>query len=201
MYELFLKIVALVEYLGYFGIFIMTMIESTFVPIPSEVTLIPAGFLVSQGKMNGPLVLFISVLGTLAGSLINYMIAYKFGRSLLINYGRYFFLNAQKFNKIETFFTKHGAISTFTGRLLPGVKHFISFPAGLGRMNVRLFCVYTALGGAIWSFILLALGYFIGENTALIKLYIKQINFILFVSVVCIIAIYVWVRQSSKKRY
>lgn len=199
MYELFLKIVALVEYLGYFGIFIMTMIESTFLPIPSEITLIPAGFLISQGKMNGLLVLIISILGTLAGSLLNYAIAYKFGRSLLINYGRYFFLNPHKLSKIEAFFVKHGAISTFTGRLLPGVKHFISFPAGLGKMNLRLFCIYTSLGGAIWSLILILLGYFIGENSALIKAYIKQINFILFVTVVCIVALYLWLRQGGQR--
>ena len=200
MYELFIKLVEVIEYLGYLGIFIMTVVESTFIPIPAEITLIPAGYLVAEGELNGPLVLLIATLGTVCGSLLNYYIAFYYGRSLLINYGKFFFLSPNKLIKIEGFFQKYGALSTFFGRMLPGIKHFISFPAGLGKMDFKQFCFYTAVGGFLWSLILVVLGYYIGENTDLIKLYIKQINYVLFVIVVCIIAGYIWRRGLKVDR-
>ena len=115
----------------------MTFIESTFIPIPSEITMIPAGYLIGKGELNFFLVFLCSISGTVLGALTNYMIAYHYGRKLLVNYGKYFFLNTTKLVKIELFFRKYGKISTFFGRMLPGVKHFISFPAGLGKMNLR----------------------------------------------------------------
>lgn len=198
MYELFLKIVDLVHTFGYPGIFIMTFIESTFIPIPAEVTMIPAGYLVQQGELNGYLVWLTSVAGTLGGSLTNYYIAYHFGRKFLIQYGKYFFINEDKLRAMEYFMQKHGAISTFSGRLLPGVKHFISFPAGLAKMNLRIFTLYTILGGAIWCAILIYLGYAIGENEDLIMKYLKQINFAIVVSLVCLVSFYIW---KNKIRY
>lgn len=198
MYEFFLDIVDLIARFGYFGIFVMTFIESTFIPIPAEITLIPAGFLVAQGEMDGVVVLVVSVLGTLGGSLCNYWIAYHYGRRILIRYGRYFFINEQKLQKIEHFFDKHGSISAFTGRLLPGVKHFISFPAGLARMNLRNFCFYTMSGGTIWCSILIYLGFVIGENDALIKKNLQVVNTILIVFVACLIAFYIGYRKLSQ---
>jgi membrane protein DedA with SNARE-associated domain len=85
----------------------------------------------------------------------------------------------------------------FSGRLLPGVKHFISFPAGLGKMNLKLFTLYTALGGALWCGVLIWVGYLIGENEDLIAKYIRQVNFILFVSVVCLVSFYIWKKKIS----
>ena len=101
MYEFFLQVVWFVKSLGYFGIFIMTFIESTFIPIPAEITLIPAGYLVQKGEMSGPLVLLVSALGTLGGALANYYIAYFFGRLLFIDKGKYFFLNQSKLNNLK----------------------------------------------------------------------------------------------------
>lgn len=198
MYEIFLEIVWFVESLGYFGVFIMTFIESTFIPIPAEITLIPAGYLVHKGEMNGILVLLVSTIGTLAGSTANYYIAYFFGRRLFTKKGKYFFMNQSKLEKIEKFFASHGAISVFTGRFLPGIKHFISFPVGLAKMDIKSFCVYTLLGGAIWCAILISLGYLIGENEFLIKKYLKQVNFVLLILVSAIIAYYIWKRNSKK---
>lgn len=195
MYELFLEIVEIVESWGYLGVLIMTFIESTFVPIPAEITLIPAGFLVSKGEMNFFVVWFVSVLGTVGGSLLNYTIAYHYGRKILIDYGKYFFMNEDKLKAMEYFMERHGPISMFSGRLLPGVKHFISFPAGLGKMDLKLFTTYTALGGTIWCGLLIWLGYIIGENEELIAKYIKQVNFILFVSIVCLISFYIWKKR------
>ena len=199
MYALFLKLIALVESWGYLGIFIMTFIESTFVPIPAEVTLIPAGYLVAQGEMHWYLVFLCSVMGTLGGSLFNYFIAYYFGRKIFIRYGKYFFMDSKKLESIEHFFKKHGAISAFTGRLLPGVKHFISFPAGLAKMPLRKFIVYTVLGAAIWCGILIEVGYQIGENEHLIKKYIKQVNIALILMVSAMISFYIWKLGGKKK--
>ena len=197
IYELFLEVVHFVESLGYVGIFIMTFIESTFIPIPAEVTLIPAGYLVQKGDMNFWLVLISSVLGTVCGSLFNYYIAYFFGRKLFVSYGKYFFLKKNQLAKIEKFFENHGAISTFTGRLLPGIKHFISFPAGLAKMNIKLFSIYTAAGGFLWCLILILLGYAIGENEHLITRYLKQINFVIIILISGLIAYYIWRRNAS----
>lgn len=200
MYDLFIQIVQFVESLGYLGVFIMTFIESTFIPIPAEITLIPAGYLVQQGHMHGIFVLIISTLGTLAGSLTNYYIARHWGRKLFISKGKYFFMNSSKLEKMEQFFLNHGAISVFTGRFLPGIKHFISFPAGIARMNLRSFCLYTSAGGAIWCFVLIALGYIIGENESMIKKYLKQANFVFITIVIIMIVYYVWRKNLAKQK-
>lgn len=198
MYEIFLEIVWFVESLGYLGILIMTFIESTFIPIPAEITLIPAGYLVHKEEMNGLLVLLVSSTGTLGGSLANYYIACFFGRKLFTNKGKYFFINRSKLEKMEKFFINHGGISVFIGRFLPGVKHFISFPAGLAKMNLKPFCLYTLLGGTIWCAVLISLGYFLGENEHLVKKYLKQVNIIFLVFVGVIVPYYLW-KQSSQK--
>ncbi|MDB5491157.1 MAG: hypothetical protein JWO78_1006 [Micavibrio sp.] len=167
--EILHKIVEIVEAMGYPGVFIMSALESTFMPIPSEATLIPAGYLVHQGKMDGLLVFLLAVTGTMAGSLTNYFIALYCGRYVLIRYGRFFFMNEEKMEKMEAYFHRHGPISIFLARLVFGVRHFISFPAGLARMNLVKFSLYTGLGGGLWTLLLLALGYMIGDNQALIK--------------------------------
>ncbi len=152
------------ETLGYGGIFIMTMLESTFLPIPSEITMIPAGYLIYQGKMD-PIPLFlVSVSGTVTGALINYYIAFRYGRKLLLRHQKIFRITEEKMEKMEKFFINHGPISIFTGRLVFGVRHYISFPAGLAHMNLKLFCLYTAAGGSIWTATLLLLGYLAGGN-------------------------------------
>jgi membrane protein DedA with SNARE-associated domain len=198
MYDLFLEIVGFIESLGYLGIFVMTFIESTFVPIPSEITLIPAGFLVADGRMSFWLVSLSSLIGTLGGSLTNYFIAKHFGRKLLLNYGQYLFIDEERLKTIEFFFQRHGAISTFSGRLLPGLKHFISFPAGLARMNLMKFSFYTAMGGALWNTMIIGLGYLIGENNDLIKQNLKYINIGLILFIVLVIAIYMFKHKRDE---
>ncbi len=200
MYEIFLEIVRFVESLGYFGVFIMTFIESTFIPIPAEITLIPAGYLAHKGDMNFFLVLIISTIGTLAGSALSYYIAYFFGRKLFINKGKYLFLNESKLEKIEKFFINHGAISVFTGRFLPGLKHFISFPAGLAKMDIKAFCLYTIVGGGLWCLILISLGYLIGKNELLIQKHLKQINITILFLIGSLITYYVWKKNSKKEK-
>ncbi len=165
--------------LGYSGIFIMMFLESTFFPFPSEVVMIPAGYLVHKGEMNMAMVLFCGISGSLAGALFNYYLAIYVGRAVLIKYGKYFFIKESTIQKAERFFENHGHISTFSGRLIPAVRQLISFPAGLARMNIVSFSIYTTLGASIWVVILTLLGYYIGDNEALVKEYLSTIIYIL----------------------
>lgn len=199
LYEGFLQIADLVHKFGYIGIFFMTFIESTFIPVPSEITLIPAGYLIQKGELNGFIVTLVSVIGTLGGSLFNYYIAYHYGRKIIAKYGKYIFLNEAKLHKLEMFFEKYGSISTFVGKLLPGLKHFISFPAGLAKMNLKKFILFTTLGGGVWCSTLLLLGHLIGKNENLIQEYLQQINYAIFVLVICIIGYYIWKNKYGPK--
>ena len=136
--------------LGYAGIFILMAIESSVFPLPSEVVIIPAGFLAHKGEMNYFLIVIAGTFGSLAGACFNYFLALKLGRALLVKYGRFIFIKPEHLEKVEIFFKKHGEISTFSGRLIIGVRHFISLPAGLARMNLAKFSFYTILGSFIW---------------------------------------------------
>ena len=161
--------------LGYFGIFILMFLESTVFPIPSEVVMIPAGYLAYKGEMNIYIVILLGVVGSLCGALFNYYFALKFGRTFLLKYGKYFFVSHESIEKTEKFFKNHGHISTFSGRLIPGLRHYISLPAGLAKMNLFVFCLYTTLGAALWVTILTLLGYYLGDNQELIKEYLRYL--------------------------
>lgn len=193
-------LVAFVEHLGVAGVFIMTFLESTFMPIPSEITMIPAGYLIQQGKMELVPVLIASILGTIGGAMFNYWLARKFGRSLFLRYGKYLFMTPEKLAKLESFFAKHGSISTFTGRLIPGIRHYISFPAGLAKMDLKKFTIYTALGGALWMCVLIALGYHIGENKELMTVYMPIIKGCIFLLIAVIGVVYVYRHKKQAKR-
>ncbi len=169
-------VIGLVEQWGYWGIFLMMFLESTFFPFPSEVAMIPAGYLAFQGKMSIYVAVFAGVAGSLLGALFNYYLARSLGRNLLLKYGKYVGIKEETVTKLESFFTKHGHISTFTGRLIPGIRQLISLPAGLSRMNVAEFSIYTTLGAGIWVIILVALGYFAGANEELWREYLKEIT-------------------------
>ena len=178
--------------MGYLGIFLLMLIESSFIPFPSEIVLIPAGYLASKGDMDISLILLASLLGSIGGALINYFGALYVGRKFLLKYGKYILISEETLDKMENFFKKHGAISTFTGRLIPGIRQLISIPAGLSKMNLKVFIFYTSLGALIWSIILVALGYLIGENQELIKEYLSQIVTITLLCVAIITAMYIY---------
>lgn len=156
-------LVDFVHDLGYLGLFVATFLESTFVPIPSAATMIPAGYLIHQGHWNVGIVVFIAITGTISGSLANYALAYYLGRPFLERYGKYMHFGPKRQRQLDDYFTRHGEISIFTARLLPAVRHVISFPAGLARMNVAKFCLLTGLGGGLWMTTLMVVGYMIGS--------------------------------------
>jgi membrane protein DedA with SNARE-associated domain len=111
---------------GYLGIFVLMAIESSFIPFPSEIVLIPAGYLASQGEMNVFMIFIMALLGSMVGAFVNYFGAMFIGRAFLLRYGRYFFIKPEALQKMERYFEKHGHISTFTGRLIPGIRQLIS---------------------------------------------------------------------------
>jgi membrane protein DedA with SNARE-associated domain len=189
-------IVQTVGSLGYAGIFIMMFLESSFFPFPSEVVMIPAGYLAFKGEMNMYLVILFGILGSLAGSLFNYYLAVKFGRRFLIKYGKYFFIKEETIVRMEVFFKDHGHISTFSGRLIPVVRQYISLPAGLARMNIFVFSLYTFLGAGIWVVILALLGYFLGDNELLIKEYL---HYIIIVILILLTILTFWYYKRIKK--
>jgi membrane protein DedA with SNARE-associated domain len=183
--------------LGYIGIFILMAIESSVFPLPSEVVIIPAGYLAYTGEMNYFFIVIAGTLGSLAGACFNYYLALKLGRALLLKYGKYIFVKPHHLEKVEVFFKQHGEISTFSGRLLLGVRHFISLPAGLARMNMAKFSLYTILGSFIWVNILALLGYFIGGNQELIEEYLGYI--IIALIILIIIAGFFYIKKHNKK--
>lgn len=183
-------LVDFVHQFGYWGIFIMAFLESTFVPIPSEVTMIPAGYLVHQGQMNAVVVLLSSIVGAIGGSLANYYIAFHYGRRFLYRYGKYLFFDHDKMNKLDTFFASHGEISTLTGRLIPGLRHVISFPAGLAHMNLKKFILYTGVGGGLWMITLVLVGYLIGGNKELVRYYMPYVTGGALITVVSMVLLY-----------
>lgn len=198
MQDLINFLVDLVASWGYAGIVFLMALESSFFPFPSEVVMIPAGYLAQQGQMNIILAFICGVFGSLLGAVFNYYLCYFFGRELIVRYGHFVGINEQKMQKFEAFFNKHGEISTFNCRLLPGIRQYISLPAGLAKMNIWRFCLFTSLGASIWVAILLGLGYVLGENKELIDEYLHIIIMILACFVIVLSAIYVL--KYRKKR-
>ncbi len=183
--------------MGYWGIYLLMSVESSFIPFPSEVVLIPAGYLAARGEMDMGLILLVSLLGSLTGALVNYFGAMWIGRAFLLRYGRYFFIKPSALEKMERFFERHGPISTFTGRLIPGIRQLISLPAGLARMELRLFLFYTALGAGIWGTILTVLGYLIGDNEALIRSYMTQITLVVLSLTGLLLLLYFYIQKRK----
>lgn len=191
-------IVGTVSLWGYPGIIILMFLESSFFPFPSEVVVPPAGYLAAQGEMSLSLVIGAGILGSLLGACFNYWLAVKWGRPLFERYGRYLLISPKTLNKADRFFARHGHISTFVGRLLPGIRQYISLPAGLARMNFPLFAFFTALGAGIWVVILALVGYFIGNNQQLIGQYLHQILIVVLLGCALLVVGYLWLRKKQR---
>lgn len=166
-----------VENAGYGLVFLFMVIESSFLPFPSEVVVPPAAYLaVTKGDMNIFLIVVVATLGAICGALINYALSVWLGRPIVYAFansrlGHACLIDEAKVQKAEKYFDEHGAISTFIGRLIPAVRQLISIPAGLSRMNLGVFVVFTALGALVWNCILAGLGYWLGKNVPLDTLY------------------------------
>lgn len=197
---------------GPFLVLLFMMVESSFIPFPSEIVMIPAGFMAARGEFypGGSewsaffLAIACGISGSLLGAYLNYFLSLKFGRPFLYRWGKYFFLTPAKLDQAEGVFRKYGEVATFVCRLIPVVRQLISIPAGISRMNFVRFTIFTTAGAGIWVIILTILGYWFGyttegmsyanlvhEGKALLD---KHLLAILCASAL-IMAIYVWVHK------
>src|SRR3989304_4630747 len=209
LFNLFNLLVLIIEDMGYLGIFLGMMIEITIFPLPSELILIPAGALVARGEMTFSLVFLTAVAGTILGALINFLFAMFLGRTLVNmlvqKYGKFLFLTEARLRKTDSFFNRHGEITTFIGRLVPVARHIISIPAGFSRMNIFKFITYTALGAGIWSAFLIYLGYLFWDRLEWINVHLNSLYIPVLVFVMIIVIIYILIhknhhRDDSKKK-
>lgn len=200
--DLFNFLILIIKDLGYFGIFLGMMIESTIFPIPSEIILIPAGALIAKGEMTFSLVFLTAIVGTIVGAMINFLFAFYFGRTvinaLLKKYGKFLFITPRRLEKADNYFKEHGEITTFVGRLIPVVRHLISLPAGFSRMNVVKFIMYTTLGAGIWSAFLIYLGYLFWDRLEWINIQLNSFYVPLLIFVFIIVIIYILVIKKNK---
>ena len=159
-------ITSLLGNLNYGTVFFLMMLESTVIPVPSELVVSPAAYHAAGGNLNIWLVILFSTLGADLGATINYVVAYFGGRPVVYKFansklGHLCLLNQQKVEKSEKYFYDHGMVATITGRLIPGIRHLISIPAGLAKMPYLWFLLYTTLGAGVWNCILAALGWYL----------------------------------------
>ncbi len=155
--------------LGYPGIVALMAMESSILPVPSELVMPPAGYWAAKGEMSFVIAVACGVLGSVFGALVNYYGAHWIGGPFLRRYGKYVLLTESALARSERFFAQHGEFSTFVGRLFPVVRHLISIPAGLHRMPLPKFIGYTALGSLVWCTILTWIGYALGRNEAVLR--------------------------------
>ena len=160
--------------LGYPGIVVLMAIESSILPLPSELVMPPAGYLAAKGEMDFLVAVACGVLGSILGGLANYGLAHWLGRAFVRRLGRYLLVSEKSLDRSERFFAAHGEISTFMARMVPVVRHLISLPAGLARMPLPRFVLFTGLGAAVWCTILTWIGWFIGKKEDLLRSALDQ---------------------------
>ena len=195
------SITGFVSSVGYWGVFLLMALESTMFPLPSELVMPFAGFLVANGAFGFWTVLIASTLGCLAGSLLSYYIGYYGGIPFVRKFGRYFLINESHIKKSEEWFAKKGGIAIFLGRFVPGVRHVISIPAGVARMNVFEFSIFTLLGAGIWNSILLWIGYVLEKNWQLVYHYAEYVDmFIILVLAIALVYYITCIVSERKKR-
>ncbi len=204
-----------VDNANYWFVFVFMVVESSFIPFPSEVVVPPAAYLACTGygvgaDMNVWLVVIIATLGALCGAFINYYLALWIGRPVVYSFsesrlGHILMINRQKVEKAEAYFDKHGAVSTFIGRLIPAIRQLISIPAGISRMNVAQFALFTALGAGVWNGILGLLGFWLSKTVDPSDLFnkVEEYNRYLTwagygIGIICVVYI-IWSALKPKK--
>lgn len=190
--------------LGYPGIVLLMALESSVFPVPSELVMPPAGYLAARGEMNLLVALVCGTVGSLLGAYANYVVASRLGRWVFVRYGRWVLLTERSLERTERFFSRHGEIATFVGRLFPVIRHLISIPAGIARMRLDRFFLYTGVGAAIWCAVLLAIGWLIGQaGQALskdqIEVYTRHAIIAMVPLTVVLVAGYVWWHRRARR--
>ncbi len=191
-------IIQVISLTGYGGVFFLMTLESMIFPIPSELVMPFAGFLVAKGEMNFWLVILFSSLGSVCGSLLSYYLGRVGGNKVVLHWGKYLFLEEEDLLKTEQWFSRKGEITIFIGRLIPAVRHIISIPAGIGKMNLKKFVVYTLIGATLWNSFLAYLGYVLGQNWEMVRQYSDYIS-IPIVIILGLAGIYVIYKHVKRK--
>jgi membrane protein DedA with SNARE-associated domain len=193
------------ENMNYYTITALMAVESSFIPFPSEIVIPPAAYIASKegSSLNIYLVVVFGTLGALIGALINYFLALWLGRPIMYKFadskiGRLCLLSKEKIQVAEDYFVKHGKISTLIGRLIPAVRQLISIPAGLAKMNLLSFCLFTALGAGVWNSVLALLGYIAQGQQDLIDEYSHELS-VVIMALFAIIVIYYIIKHYAKK--
>lgn len=184
----------------YIGIFCMMVLESSFFPFPSEVAMVPAGYLISTWEMDFWLVFISWTFGALVGSSINYLLGFflweKAIKALINKYGKYLFVRLEHYEKAEKYFQIHGVITTFIWRFITVIRQYISLPAGVFKMNFLKFIIYTGIWAWIWNLILMAIWYIAWENKELITEYFGKVSIWLIIFIVIVLAVYIFVHKK-----
>lgn len=202
-------ITSLLNNLNYPTIFFLMMLESTVVPVPSELVVSPAAYHAAGGNMNMWLVILFATLGADLGATINYVVAYYVGRPVIYRFansrlGHLCLLNQEKVEKSEKYFDDHGKLATITGRLIPGIRHLISIPAGLAKMHYGHFLLYTTIGAGVWNIILSALGWYLHTIVPEDQLHDKLLEYGDYlkygiIAIVLLVVIYFVAKKQIKK--
>lgn len=182
---------------GYIGIFLLMIAESALIPIPSEVIMPFSGYLVSSGKFNAVYVIIAGSIGNLVGSLVAYYIGFRLGREFILRYGKYVLLRKSHLELTESYFKKYGNRSTFISRMLPAVRTYISLPAGVAKMNIRSFIIYTLIGSIIWNSALTYIGIQLGQEWKNILHYSDYFDVIVIIGAIVAIAIFLRSRRNK----
>ena len=186
--------------LGYPGIVILMAIESSFLPLPSELVMPPAGYLAAKGELSFVLAIACGVVGSILGALANYGLAHWLGRAVVRRIGKYVWISEKSLERSERYFAEHGEISTFMGRMLPVIRHLISIPAGIARMDLVKFVTFTGLGALVWCTVLTWIGWFIGRKEDVIisvldeqaQTYAGRAVLIILPALALMAAVYIW---------
>lgn len=189
---------------GYPAVFFLMAVESALIPVPSEITMPFAGFLVGLGRLNFWLVVLIGGLGNLAGSLAAYALGYwgqeTVVRRLAKKYGKFLLITQEEVDQAERWFRSHGELITFGSRLLPVVRTFISLPAGISQMNVIRFSTYTLAGSLIWSAFLTYIGKLLGDNWNILEVYFRKFDILIIAAGIVVIIFYVWYKLRKIRK-
>ena len=178
--------------IGYAGLMILMFLESTMMPIPSEVVMPFAGYLIAQGNMSFFWVVAATGIASLLGSLFSYGLGYYGGIPLIKKVGHYVLLDEERLKWTERWFRHYGDKTIFISRFIPVVRHLISLPAGLGKMQLSKFCTYTLIGATMWNTMLVVAGYYLGKNYVLIHEYSRMLDYIVVALLLAAFGYYVW---------
>ncbi len=184
-------IIQFISSIGYAGVFILMTLESAALPVPSEVVMPFAGYLAYQGVFNLYMISILGALGCTAGSVLSYYVGYKGGRPFIEKYGKYVFIESSHMQLAETWFNKYGDRAVFFSRLLPVIRTFISFPAGIGKYDLRKLVTFSFIGSLPWCFALAYVGFYLGPFWKNIIGFFNGLDIIVVVSII-IIFLYYW---------